>query len=136
LALSKEVQMELKKVKVESGAFVEALEWCNHRRGKNWLASISEDPRAPGGLKRVFWERGRGRFYYIIPRQLDLPLPMEWGGDYYTSRGHKDPHRTYAVLIEITKNEAVFEVCASAREAIQRAEELRGNKVLKMEVTP
>jgi hypothetical protein len=127
--------MELKKVKVESGAFVEALEWCNHKRGKNWLATISEDPRAPGGLRRQFWERGRGRFYYIIPRNLEIPCPVEWGGDYYTSRGHKDPRRVYAVLVEITETEATFEVCRSPREAIQRAEELQG-QVLKMEVTP
>jgi hypothetical protein len=126
--------MDIRKVKIENGAFVEALEWCAHRRGKNWLAFISEDPRAPGGLKRVFWERGRGRFYYIIPRNLECPCPVEWGGDYYTASGHKDPGRTYAVLVELTEDEAVFEVCGSPREAIQRAEELRGNKVLKMEV--
>jgi hypothetical protein len=128
----------IQKVKIEAGALVEVLAYEEHRRGRNWLATIAEDPRAPGGLRREFWERGRGRFYYIIPRKLGIPCAVEFGADYYTGSGGKCPRRVYAVLVSISETEAVFEVYGTAQEGIQRAEELRreqqGDKILKMEV--
>jgi hypothetical protein len=118
--------MQTRIYKVEKRALLEVPVYREHRRARNWAATILElDPKSPGGIRREFWERGQGKFFYIIPERLALPAPVEIAADYYNSRGEKWPRRWYGVLIEITSSEAVFEEVASAEEAIRRAKELR-----------
>lgn len=53
--------------------------WEDHRRARNWLARIEEDPDVPGGIVRHFAQRGRGRFKYTVPLvEGDL---IEFGAD-------------------------------------------------------
>lgn len=50
--------------------------------GRNWAATIKADPKAPAGLQRQFWPRGRGGFYYQIPDWVKPPSPVEFGADW------------------------------------------------------
>ena len=95
--------------------------WESHSRGKNWMAAIHKDPRAPGGLGRAFWEKAKGDYYYLIPANLNLPCPIEIGADYYTGSGHKQPTRWYGVIVESTADHITIEECGTASAAIKRA---------------
>ena len=65
-----------------------------HRRGKNWVATVVRNLKAPGGLERRFWKKGFGR-YYIIPNNISIGDFLEFGGDYYSSSGKPDRNREY-----------------------------------------
>lgn len=54
--------------------------WEYHRRARNWLARIEEDPDAPGGFTRKWCERGRGRFKYSAASLLEGDT-IEFGAD-------------------------------------------------------
>ena len=112
-------------LKVEHGALLECPVWEAHPRGRNWWAEISLDPRAPSGLARRFWERGRGPYYYIIPRDLTPPVPVEVGADYYTGSGRKKPSRWYGVVVSVTSASLVLYESDNPRSAIELAEQLR-----------
>lgn len=84
--------------KIEDGYIVEGPAYTDHRRGKNWLATIESDPTAPGGLKRSFIPRGNGKYMYRS--DLDVGDVYEVGADYYTSSGRKDSRREYGVIVE------------------------------------
>jgi hypothetical protein len=71
-----------------------------HRRGKNWVATVTKDLRAPGGLERRFWRKGSG-MYYVIPTGLSIGEYIEFGGDYYTASGRADRKREYYQIKEI-----------------------------------
>ncbi len=82
----------------EDGFIVAGPAYENHKRGRNWLATIDTDPTAPGGLKRDFVDRGKGRYMYR--NQLDVGDAFEVGADYYTGGGSKNSNREYGVIIE------------------------------------
>jgi hypothetical protein len=71
-----------------------------HRRGKNWLATVTKNLKAPGGLERQFWRKGSGR-HYMVPDGLTVGNYIEFGGDYYTSSGRPDRKREYYQVKEI-----------------------------------
>ena len=116
---------EIYEIEVEMGALKNAPIWEDHKRGKNWLAEISPDPKSPGGLKRKFWEHARGSYYYIIPSNVQLPTAIEFGADYYSGRGNKYPKRWYGVIVSISQDKIVIEKCETASQAIKRAQELK-----------
>lgn len=111
--------------RIEHGALIDCPVWEAHRRGRNWWAEISTDPRAPGGLARRFWERARGHYYYLVPDGLTPPVPVEVGADYYSSRGRRHPRRWYGVITQVTSSQLVLAPCSTAREAIKLARQLR-----------
>ena len=116
--------MEILEIKIEDNALIDAPIFCYHKRGKNWLASIKPNPKAPGGLERVFWERGRGPYFYIIPENLKLPVAVEFGADYYTGSGRKIPERLYGVIVKIEDDKIILEKYKTATQAIKRAKAL------------
>jgi len=110
------------KLKVEKGALLEVPIYEPHKRGKNWLAEIDLDPASPGGLKRRFFPRARGEYYYFIEPGV---FAVEFGADYYSSSYKKHPNRVYGVLVWDGKSDAAeFHECPSAREAIAFAKKL------------
>lgn len=96
----------------------------SHHRARNWAAMIEADPNAAGGLRRTWWEKGRGDFKYIIPRNLTTYAPVEFGADYISTTPRRHPERWYGVVVEIKDNELVIVECSGALEACRLAQEL------------
>lgn len=118
-------------LKIEDGALVEVPCYEKHIRSKNWLATISPDPSAPGGLSRSFQDRGRGRYYYLVGG-LSVGDAVEFGADYYTGSGSKRATRRYGVVRSITPDGIEIEEFDTAMEAMKataaprsRADEIR-----------
>ncbi|MGE4375072.1 MAG: hypothetical protein AB7D01_05120 [Methanoculleus sp.] len=102
---------------VRDGAMLSAPVYEGHKRGKNWMATIAPDPAAPGGVARTFVPRGRGEYYYIVSTDL-VGQPVEFGADYYSSRGKRDPKRWYGVVRALTGEEIRIEHYETAAQAI------------------
>lgn len=102
---------------VRDGAMLSAPVYEDHQRGKNWMAKIAPDPAAPGGVARTFVPRGRGEYYYIVSTDL-VGQPVEFGADYYSSRGKRDPKRWYGVVRALTGEEIRIEHYETAAQAI------------------
>ncbi len=85
--------------KIESDYLVDVPIYTTHRRGKNWMAKISKDPESPGGLARQFAKKGHGEYYYSV-KDINVGDVLEFGADYYTGSGNKDPRRKYAVVLK------------------------------------
>jgi len=104
--------------KIENGALVTAPIYENHTRGKNWLAAISSEPAAPGGLNRDFATRAGGDYLYLVPADLTPGTPVEFGADYYSGRGKKHAARWHGFVVSVSDTELALCECDSAREAI------------------
>ena len=87
---------------IEDGALVDVPVYHQHRRAKNWFARITADPSAPSGLGRQFAERANGRYYYMVPSWAQPGTPIEFGADYYSGSGRKNPRRAYGVITAVT----------------------------------
>lgn len=105
-------------------ALIEVPIFEKHRRGKNWLAIISVEPTAPGGLGRKFCPRGNGECVYII-EQLSRFDAVEFGADYLTWSGNTARKRWYGVVIDIRFDFVLLEAAESGAKAVIRARELR-----------
>jgi hypothetical protein len=81
--------------------------WENHRRGKNWAATVRFDPAAPNSLARDFWKRGSGS-YVAVPASLAVGEILEFGADYYTCGGHRHGCREYHRVLAITPSHIVM----------------------------
>ena len=113
--------METKRYGVEYGALVEVPCWEKHHRGKNWAAIIEPDPRAPGGLKRVFLEKAHGSRYFYMVDGLEPGQAVEFGADYYTGGGNKVVNRAYALVAGMSSEYVELALFDSAKEALQAA---------------
>ena len=89
------------------GHLTEAPAYTDHRRGKNWLATISRDPKGPGGIGRAFQGRGCGEYMYDASA-LAVGTPVEFGADYYTGSGGKRAERWYGVVVSASPDRVVF----------------------------
>lgn len=93
--------------------------WEDHGlRGKNWGAIVEVDPTAPGGLRRFWFNRGRGVAKYIVPEQLQVGHTVEFGADYITSVGRRKPDRFYGVVVGLSEVEMVLQPYADVVAAI------------------
>lgn len=112
-------------IRLECNAFVNAPIWENHKRGKNWCAIIAIDPSAPGGLARTFLTRAHGDYLYLLPPDLAVHTPLEFGADYYSTLGNPSRQRWYGVVRSITPSKLTLEQYGSARNAIKAAKQLQ-----------
>jgi hypothetical protein len=119
------VCLDLRSYAVELGALVEVPGYESHKRGTNWMASVRPDPRSPGGLARDFWERGRGRYYYMVPAGLTPGDVLECGHDYTTGGGNRHRSREYGVVIEVTPERLILALFPRAIEAFALSREDR-----------
>jgi hypothetical protein len=108
--------------KIEDGAMIEVPAYEKHSRGKNWLAIIANNPKAPNGLDRVFQEKGKGPYYYMVDG-LKAGDPVEFGADYYSGGGNRQPSRWYGVITEIDDRKIIIEEYNTAEAAIKAAAE-------------
>jgi len=103
---------------------VEVPAYETHARGTNWLAKISPNPSAPGGLDRDFVERARGKYYYMIT-DLKPGTPIEFGADYTSSGGKRHPSRWYGVVVRVGDDAIDLAPTEGADEAFALAEEIQ-----------
>ena len=94
---------------IELNALTECPVFETHKRGKNWAATIHPDPLGPGGLGRNFWKRAYGKYYYIVPENLNINDYVEFGADYYSGSGRKNSHRWYGKVMEKSDKELILE---------------------------
>jgi len=101
--MGKKKQPEIITLPIEHGALTEVPVYEDHKRGKNWLATIQIDPKSPGGLARVFIDRARGdSFFYIVDSWAEPGVAVEFGADYYTGSYRKNSCRWYGVIANVT----------------------------------
>ena len=87
---------------IEDGALIEVPRnmWESHKRGKNWMATITVNPASPGGLDRDFVSKAKGDSYYLLPT-LSPGDAIEFGADYYSGGGRKNSNRWYGYVVRI-----------------------------------
>lgn len=114
----------MRSFKIENGALVEVPIFEEHKRGRNWMAKISFDPRSPAGLSREFMKQARGKYFYMIDG-LEIGDAIEFGADYWTSSRRRNTNRVYAAVVSITSTELVLELFSTPDEAIEAAKKIR-----------
>lgn len=120
--------MKTIKLRVEENGLLDVPNYRERRNAKNWAATVGADPLGPGGLTRTFWERGRGFFYYVVPRDIALRVPcvVEFGADYVTKTTLRSvTNRWYGLLIEVKANELTIIECYDARAAFGLLDKMR-----------
>jgi hypothetical protein len=70
----------------------------SHKRGKNWTAVVKPCRTAPDGLERRFVKTYREHRYFTVAG-LSVGDVLEFGADYYSGAGRKQPHRRYAAVL-------------------------------------
>jgi hypothetical protein len=126
--------MKTFKSKLHQKAMLSVPVYEDHKRGKNWLASIQKDPSSPGGLARNFCKKGCGEYYYII-EDLKENTAID-GADYYTGGGNPRRDRWYGVVTEITEDVIKikqYETSAKAIKAVQKISEKQEDEEIKIE---
>lgn len=120
-----------RKYSIELGALKGVPAWESHKRGRNWFAKITKDPACPGGLRRDFFERAGGEFYYLLRTHSLTPGEVvEFGADYYSTGGNPYRDRTYGVVIAITEELLELAEYAKPQEAFAAAKEIAETKVV------
>jgi hypothetical protein len=122
----------MRSFKIENGALVEVPIFEEHKRGRNWMAKISFDPRSPAGLSREFIKRARGKYYYIV-EGLNAGDAVEFGADYNTTSGNRHTNRVYAAVVSITSTELVLELFSTPDEAIEAAKKIKAENAEEVE---
>lgn len=93
----------LHRIPIDQYHVVEPPLWGDAPRSKNWLAVVDEDPQAPGGVRRRWCARGKGRFRYSIVDLLPDDL-IEFGADYVSSGGHRYRDRWCATVVSVEEH--------------------------------
>jgi len=78
-----------------------------HRRGSNWIATVTHDPASPGGLARTFWAKGSGS-YRAIPETVAEGDIIEVAHDYTSGGGNRSRNRDYYRLWAVTSAEVIL----------------------------
>ncbi len=93
-------------------------------RVKNWVAIVTKDYTAPGGLHRDFFKRGpQDRVF--LPADLASGQWLEFGGDKVTSGGKRKNKRQYREVVSLS--ETVLELKPIDFSEIGRAAEVEVN---------
>lgn len=112
------------KLPMELGALTDVPIYEDNR---SWAASIEADPKSPGALRRSFWERGKGAYYYIIPTDIKVGTAVEFGADIHGKR-KKEYVRWYGVITSVSDKYIELEewptgalACAESRRLLCRS---------------
>jgi len=86
----------------------EDIDFENHKRGTNWVATVSFNPASPGSLDRDFWSKGSSSFKEV-PDDLEKNDIIEIAADYTTYSGNRHHIRYYYQIIDIRDEELILE---------------------------
>ncbi len=104
---------------VADGVLTEVPVWEDHRRGKNWMAVIDVDPRAPGGLDRQFADKARGQgAAYVLP-VLKPGDALEFGADYISGSGKRTQSRWYCYVVRVEPAYLVLRQRSTGKAAVE-----------------
>jgi hypothetical protein len=91
------------------------------RRARNWLAVLEPDPQRPGGVNRVWCERGKGPFAYSIRTLLSGDL-IEFGADWLSaSSDYRHRERWYAHVLRVETFALVVRHFSTLKELLRDA---------------
>ncbi len=79
------------------------LHYEDHKRGSNWIASVSFDPASPSALARSFWNKGSGSFRHV-PADLVVGQFIEVAFDYTSGGGNRSRKRRYYRVVKSNEN--------------------------------
>lgn len=109
-----EIQKELDKRFLESGKIkVKVSQRCmdqrelnyeEHSRGTNYIATVKFNPKAAGALDREFWTKASGS-YRELPDGLQQGDILEVAYDYTSSGGNRSRRRAFYMVIDISETE-------------------------------
>lgn len=124
-------EIEVVKLRIAGDVLLDAPIYEEKYGGRgNWLAVISLDPLAPGGLDRKFLDRGKGACLYVV-EELRLFDALEFSADikkpYTTSR--KQHVRWFGVVIAKTDGYILVERHKKAADAVLRGKQARTSPV-------
>jgi hypothetical protein len=103
---------------VMNGGLLEMPIWGTHHRCRNWAAIISLAPALPGGIDRWWFNRGAGPVKLIVPNELEVHDPIEFGADYIRGSGYRDPERWYGVILENEPTHLLVDPCRDVMHAL------------------
>lgn len=100
--------LQPKVLRIINRGLIDVLVHQPHHRGRNWVASVEIEPTLPGGLKRTFFPRASGKVAKaVIPERLAVGDILEFGADYVSFGGKREPTRVYAVVLALSDTELV-----------------------------
>jgi hypothetical protein len=111
------------RLQVINDGLLEVPIWGEHHRCRNWGAIISLAPSSPGGIERWWFNRGSGPVKLIVPKELEVHDPVEFGADYIRGSGYREPERWYGVVLEKEETHLLLEPCRDVLHAITLAAE-------------
>ena len=107
--------METIKVEVAQGYIDQRdLGYEDHKRGTNYIATVSFDPSQPGSLAREFWLKGSGSFK-AIPSNIMTGEFIEVAHDYTSSGGNRNRRRDYFRVVSHNDDELVLAIDESPK---------------------
>lgn len=111
-------RLQTKSLRIINRGLIDVLAWQAHHRGRNWVAFAEVEPSQPGGIKRSFFNRAAGKVAkFIIPDRLAIGDILEFGGDYVSFGGRREPARVYAVVLALSDIEMIVKPYDKIEEA-------------------
>lgn len=111
-------RLQPKVLRILNRGLVDVLAWQSHHRGRNWVAFAEVEPSLPGGIKRTFFNRAAGKIAkVIIPDRLAVGDILEFGADYVSFGGRREPTRVYAVVLALSDTEMIVKPYDDLEEA-------------------
>lgn len=104
LAELERVKWEPRILRIQNSGMIDVYIYDSHARAKNWAAIVEVEPTKPGGLKRFFFDYGRGVVRHIVPERLQCGDIVEFAADYASSTGKKSVNRAYCVITSLSKD--------------------------------
>jgi len=80
------------------------VDWSDHKRARNWTATVWCDKASPGGLGRRFWAHGSSSWVRPDCRMGDY---IEVASDYYSGSGSKRAGRRYFRVLDVAADAIV-----------------------------
>jgi len=114
--------------KIDTWVWEDSPDWSTHANGNNFLAIISEDDTAPGGFKREFVPRAKGKRGFVT-RTVTAGDAIEVGSYTLGKNGALTKNRHYYVVLVSEKNKLELQKFLTPGAAILGAGEERQEQI-------
>jgi hypothetical protein len=96
-----------------------------YENGRSWIATVeAEDPNQAGGIVRSFWSRGKGKYYYVVPDNIQVGTAIEVAADTTRKGSKSDKRRWYGFVVRVSELELVVRQSMDAAEALYEGDAL------------